>query len=356
MQGEKVVAAEMVSRFNDRFHGQWLMLFVPFRRVTDFDHASLEMLPQQHRQFGRAMLCPHPAARAMWDDRAAIRREMQVEAHTSHHIDTVLGMIAAQRPLIEEYAAGRLDAAQEERERQERVLRHAEQRDAVVEDWNGQQRALIGAVTSHIDRAFAAQYGDDEDRADALRTELERDGRVHVCFGPPATGKTTAIFHCIDRALNAGGRVLFALPTAQLASRMREKWGDAIDIYTCAAAFGFMEHLNAPGQSLSMYSLVVVDEISQLQGWQSDHIIKLWRAAEQIPALVLVGDKWQIAGFGDVRAWHTSLWKKEYTGHRAARGVPLHGPNISQGLRCVEDLGARLRHDEAVDAADGVAI
>ena len=31
MQGEKVVAAETVSKFNDRFFGQWLMLHVPFR-------------------------------------------------------------------------------------------------------------------------------------------------------------------------------------------------------------------------------------------------------------------------------------------------------------------------------------
>jgi hypothetical protein len=114
----------------------------------------------------------------------------------------------------------------------------------------------------------------------------------------------------IEDALKKGGDVLFALPTAQLASRMRARWGSRITSDTCAAAFGFMEKSNPSGFSnLNIYSLVIVDEISQLEGWQSDFIVKLWRMTERVTAIALVGDKGQMAGFGDVRPWHTRIWK-----------------------------------------------
>ena len=40
-------------------------------------------------------------------------------------------------------------------------------------------------------------------------------------------------------------------------------------------------------------------------------MLKLWRAAEKAPALGLVGDKAQLAGFGDARPWHTAVWKHD---------------------------------------------
>ena len=46
MRGEKVVAAEMLSRMNDKFFGQWLMLHVPFHRAAEFlDDAVMELAP-----------------------------------------------------------------------------------------------------------------------------------------------------------------------------------------------------------------------------------------------------------------------------------------------------------------------
>ena len=71
----------------------------------------------------------------------------------------------------------------------------------------------------------------------------------------------------IDYTLSRDGRVLMALPTAQLASRMRQRFADKIDIDTCAASFGLMEDVSAAGMPvLSIYTLIVIDEISQLQG------------------------------------------------------------------------------------------
>ena len=311
MRGEKVVAAEFVSRLNDRFYGQWLMLFVPFDRPEDlYDSAIVQKVPRQMRYFAMATLSPRPVAQQLWSSPAAIARDMEVEGHTREHIQTVQNMVRAQRSLIDDYVAGRLDAHAERRQREETQRRHGQQRQDAVQHWNTQQQTLIDRVSRHVDDATVVQRGDSEEGADRVRERLWASGRAVACFGPPGTGKTTAVFHCIQHALDAGGKVLFALPTAQLASRMREKWGDAIDVDTCAAAFGFMENKDFPMNTLSFYALVIIDEISQLEGWQSDHVLKMWDAADQVPAVVFAGDKWQMAGFGDERPWHTRTWKK----------------------------------------------
>ena len=112
MQGEKVVAAETVSKLSDRYFGQWLMLNVPFENAADFclpDHVA-RRLPEAHKYFAMAVLCEHPVAQAMWHDDEKIRAELKMEAHTKDHVDTILAMIRAHRGLLQDYLDGSLDA------------------------------------------------------------------------------------------------------------------------------------------------------------------------------------------------------------------------------------------------------
>ena len=53
----------------------------------------------------------------------------------------------------------------------------------------------------------------------------EAHTHARPCFvsGPPGTGKTTVVDKCVRKCLREGGRVLYALPTAQQASRVRAK-------------------------------------------------------------------------------------------------------------------------------------
>ena len=162
-------------------------------------------------------------------------------------------------------------------------------------------------VDNAVDRALAIEEAD-EGEADRLRQEAQ-GSRANICLGPPGTGKTTVIFSCIDRALAKGGKVLMALPTAQLASRMKARYGDRVDIDTCHAAFGLHEAAeHGEASLLSMYSLIVVDELSQLDMVNFDKILRLWAAAERVPALALLGDRYQMAGMGEQRPWHSRLW------------------------------------------------
>lgn len=57
-----------------------------------------------------------------------------------------------------------------------------------------------------------------------------------------------------------------------------------------------------------MFSLVLIDEVWQLEGRQAEHILKLCRMCEKLPALGFTGDRGQMAGYGNIRPWHSRLW------------------------------------------------
>ena len=79
MRGEKIVAAQTLSRNNNKFYGQWLMLHVPFDRATDFLRDEIdELVPQSLRYLAMALQCEHPAAR-VWKLHDAIEDEMRLE-------------------------------------------------------------------------------------------------------------------------------------------------------------------------------------------------------------------------------------------------------------------------------------
>ena len=120
MQGEKVVAAEMLSRLNDRYYGQWMLLWVPFSDPSElWDEALLARVPAYHRYFAMCWTSRSRVAAQMWHSPANIASDMRLEAHTQHHIDTVSNLVAANGALVDDYLAGRLDAAEEERRRLE---------------------------------------------------------------------------------------------------------------------------------------------------------------------------------------------------------------------------------------------
>ena len=64
--------------------------------------------------------------------------------------------------------------------------------------------------------------------------------------------------------------MLFGLPTAQLASRMKERFKGVsnIDVDTCAAAFGFLDQKTLVSYALAPYTLAAVDETPQLSAEQ----------------------------------------------------------------------------------------
>ncbi|CAE7433127.1 unnamed protein product, partial [Symbiodinium sp. CCMP2456] len=152
---------------------------------------------------------------------------------------------------------------------------HAQPSAPAAPTWNTEQKHFKAKVDGLVDVTLRLQCAVSETAADDLRERLWHENKICVCTGPPGSGKSTVAHACVARTLELEGRVLFALPKAQLASRMRERYGDSVDIDTCHAAFAFHEAVNNL-PTLAHYALVVVDEISQLDAWQYERIVQLW--------------------------------------------------------------------------------
>ena len=75
--GEKIVAAEMVSIFNDRYFGQWLLLNRPFRRAAEFLYPDiLAVVPERFQMFA----CALRAAPEHWGSPERIAEELVLRA------------------------------------------------------------------------------------------------------------------------------------------------------------------------------------------------------------------------------------------------------------------------------------
>ena len=322
MAGEKIVAAAMVSRLNDKFHGQWLMLHVPFTDPAWFFKNSfvirkLNLIPKEYRYFAMAVLCPHRKAQDVWQSRDRVEEELRMEAHTRAHRRTLLGMYDANVALVQKYVAGQADAKAEEDERAARIAA-AEPESEDETALNREQRRLKAKVDEAVDRAIAMQSAGLQDDVEEMLQDAYTQGKIFVCTGGPGTGKTTVALSCVHRALREGGKVLFVYPTNRQASRMRAKLPREVHVNTYHAGFGLDEEPGAVAVGLSQYALIVVDEISQLQGQHFGHICKLWNEADNIPVILMAGDEMQIAGYGEQRAWKHPLWR------RATFRVKLH--------------------------------
>eukprot|EP00959_Pyramimonas_sp_CCMP1952_P381530 7994466-Pyramimonas_sp.AAC.1 len=58
-----------------------------------------------------------------------------------------------------------------------------------------------------------------------------------------------------------------------------------VEVATCHAAFKLNEPVTESLPLMTMYDLVVVDEVSLLDCPQFERMVKLWSVAEKVPAL-----------------------------------------------------------------------
>ena len=175
--------------------------------------------------------------------------------------------------------------------------------------WNAQQKRWLDFVEEDLVRAHAVHCSAAETDIDAAREATWFENKVRALEGPPGTGKTTVAKQAVELALSMDLKVLWTTYTAQQASRMREVFGKRVDVNTCHAALGFDEDITSVGQALAPYGLVIVDEFQQLQAHHMEHINQLRSLTDRVAAFALLGDRYQMAGFGDSRIWHAHAWK-----------------------------------------------
>ena len=105
-EGEVAVAAMFLSRYNDKYYGQWVLMNVPFKNFdVEIQRPELALVPD-HLYYQTLALLVKPEH---WTNPAAIRAELELEAFREYHIRNILAMIAANQGLIEKYLKGILD-------------------------------------------------------------------------------------------------------------------------------------------------------------------------------------------------------------------------------------------------------
>ena len=305
--GEKVIAAETVSIFNDKFFGQWLMMFRPFRDARSFLHADIkEKVPVRYQLFA----CALRAAPEHWEQDLRIREEMELAAQRDAYIQTALAMVAAQRHLVQKYLASELDATDEVPEpiRPGRFDAPGLQRPA----FNKEQMDLEEQALKRLELVEAVQTAKDEAEMEQAMEELESKNSILVCMGGPGTGKSFVADYLIRLAVERGHRVLYALPTGQLACRMRQRHPD-IHVDTCAGALLLYRPLSETIAILTEYDMVVIDEAWQLSAEAFGRIHSMFLAAGKQLLLLLMGDDWQLPSIDPERVSDHPQWRFTYT-------------------------------------------
>ena len=323
-RGQKLVAAECYWRMNDRFYGQWLALHVPFRKLEELHlDAVREKVPSEH--YYLALALQHRPD--FWRDLDKVREDMEIEAVGTKPIETILNMIRANTMLIDSYMAGHVREGRAENapdtsdtsasdadaqaERQGRRVRKVPE---------GMQIVLEDQIMKNVDLAIAIETCRSEEEAEELRLEREEKAKPIAALGPPGTGKSFILKRCIRKTLQRGGKVLLAVPTGQLQSRLREELkGLSLDVDTCHGAF----LLHRPEQEslplMTGYALVVVDEFPQLSRDDFDRVLRIWMAAGKVAALVLAGDFFQLPGVSGTGPKDSRYWGRQHI-----HDIPLH--------------------------------
>ena len=128
-------------------------------------------------------------------------------------VKSFLAKLKAERHLVEQYLAGHIikgDAAGARRSLEEAAFPVPDE----GLELNRQQQLLRDNILEAAKRAATARAAQDVDELDVLREAASKNAKPIAGLGPPGTGKTTVLNSCVDWALEGGGRVLYALPTA----------------------------------------------------------------------------------------------------------------------------------------------
>ena len=259
-QAEKLVAASMYSMLNDRYYGQWLVLNKPFSRLSDLMEAyggrADRRVPAHYRYFAMAL----EADPGFWTDDDQIREQMELEAYNRAMVDTILNKIKAQRSLVDRYLSGELDSGEDVQSGDDSTDgepgRDCRKLKKVL---TGSQEKLRASMKPFMERALRAAQARDDDEQEELLAEALQQNKMLFASGGPGSGKTFILHDQIRRWQGKGARILFVLPTGQLAANMKAQHPH-IDVDTYHGGLLFHRELSETLGIMTQYDLIILDE------------------------------------------------------------------------------------------------
>ena len=267
-QAEKLVAAGTYSMLNDRYYGQWLVLHKPFQQLEDlskeFDELTSQV-PSHYKYFAMALL----ADPGFWENDATISQQMELEAQNRAMVDTILHKIKAQRSLVRRYLNGELTLEDEVESEGSAEENFEEDMPKPKQGLTMSQKKLRDSMKPLVSRALEAARAEEDEEIENIIANALDNNKMLFATGPPGTGKTFAVHQQIRRWQDKGARILFVLPTGQLAAEMRAQHPN-IDVDTYHGGLWFHKDLSEALGIFTQYDLIVLDE-ARKNGQEGKH-------------------------------------------------------------------------------------
>ena len=317
MRGEVAIAAMYLSRYTDRYYGQWVLMKVPFQHDP-----RLDLVPDH--LYYQAMALHHRPEH--WQSEASVRAELELEAFREYHVRNIWAMLQANHILIQEYFNGNLNKTEEEP-----TARGAFGGGQAGEQppLSRQQQLVVDELLASVDQSYKRQAAKDQEwQGEGPEAPLFPDARLPHAFavlGPAGSGKSTAVCAAVEKVAFSGGRVLLTAPTGRLAATLREKFPN-LEVDTMHGAFLLWKPVQETFEVMFPYDMIVVEEIGQVSRQNFERILQQWEAADRLPTLVFVGDFCQLEGVDRSNALQSNVW------HSAA--VKKHRLNTMMRCKC----------------------
>ncbi|OLP81254.1 hypothetical protein AK812_SmicGene38227 [Symbiodinium microadriaticum] len=302
-----LVAATLHSPLRDSFFGQWLLLNVPFRSLSELWDDRAATVPEGYRMLALCLL--HRPG--YWRRPHDVQHDLQLEGHKDAHICNVLAMLESRTAVVDAYLSGQL-VLDVDCPPQPELLAAPEV--GYRGELDPEQAVVVEHVRNMLYWALERRYPGEAD-PNQLHEFLDRTRRSppqvlqpFCVLGPAGSGKSTALEVAIRRAAEAGAHVGVACPTGMLASAYREKF-PGLDVDTLHGMFLLHLPQEQTWDCMASFDLVVIDEVGQLSRTTFERLLWLWENADRRPALVFVGDFHQLRGMDPTRATDSPRWQ-----------------------------------------------
>lgn len=329
-----LVGIKYVSYFNPDFFFQFLLMNKPHSKLEELTHPNHETLRDDLKYFASCLVNIPQLLREQ-----ELREMLQKEGHKSYFIDNVVNYMANMRNV---YQLWQVQILQNDDFLSLPLQSGHDNLDpmqtAVVATlksfWQLRTRYYNSPISSDYDSSVQSQVH--EQGCAETSSHPNEWTRIISVTGKAGTGKTKCLHCCIQYIIEKQVMCLVATPTGYLASSYRAIFDEDIHANTIHSSFSIPIDESPPqvNWTLSMYDLIIIDEVSMVPLSIFNHILSTLRQLPTRPILLISGDKCQLPPMTTVnnRITNTSSVYQLESLPRISRSF-----NLTHQHRCIDE-------------------